>query len=205
MRLGVTSNGEVERAVKTTKSLLKKEKDPTKGLLTYRSTLLACGHLPAEPLIGGKIRTTVPTFHTNLAPNWPDIDKLRQNEAESKDKLRTNLNHRHRPVPLEPLQPGTQVYINDGNTAGTVTGTVASAEETPRSYTVETGRGTVRRNRSHITPVPGDKPEMPSSKKPVSVDKPPTPVKSLPSSCISSRQKRLTKPSLKLKERLGHA
>ena len=155
--------------------------------------------------MGRKIRTTVPTFHTNLAPSWPDIDKLRQKEAESKEKLRTNFNQRHRSVPLEPLQPGTQVSINDGNTAGTVTGTVASAAETPRSYTVETGRGTVRRNRSHITPVPGDKPEMPSSKEPVSVDKPPTPVKSLPSPCISSRQKRLTKPSLRLKESLGLA
>ena len=74
------ANSEVERAVKTTKSLLKKEKDPTKGLLAYRSTPLACGHSPAELLMGRKIRITVPTFHTNLAPSWPDIDKLRHRE-----------------------------------------------------------------------------------------------------------------------------
>ena len=36
------SNGEVQRAVETTKSLLKKEKGPTKGLLAYRSTPPAC-------------------------------------------------------------------------------------------------------------------------------------------------------------------
>ena len=42
------ANNEVERAVKTTKSLLRKEKDPTKGLLAYRSTPLACGHSPEE-------------------------------------------------------------------------------------------------------------------------------------------------------------
>ena len=35
------SNGEAERVVETTKSLLKKEKDPFKGLLAYRSTPLA--------------------------------------------------------------------------------------------------------------------------------------------------------------------
>ena len=35
-------NGEAERVVETTKSLLKKEKDPSKGLLAYRSTPLAC-------------------------------------------------------------------------------------------------------------------------------------------------------------------
>ena len=153
--------------MKTTKSLLKKEKDPTKGLLAYRSTPLACGHSPAELLMGRKIRTTVPTFHINLAPSWPDIDKLRQKEAESKEKLRTNFNQRHRPVPIEPLQPGTQVYIKDGNTAGTV----ASAAVEMESIT--------------HTPVPGDKPEMPSSKEPVSVDKPSTPVKSLSSPCKS--------------------
>ena len=109
-----TKSSEVIRALKTTKSLLKKEKDPTKGLLTYRSTPLACGHSPAELLMGRKIKTTVPTFHTNLASIWPDVDKLRQKEEVSKDKLWINFNQRHRPVPLEPLQPGTQVYINDG-------------------------------------------------------------------------------------------
>ena len=46
------SNGEAERAVETTKSLLKKEKDPTKGLLAYRSTPLACGYSPSELLMG---------------------------------------------------------------------------------------------------------------------------------------------------------
>lgn len=37
------SNGKAERAVETIKSLLRKEKDPTKGLLTYRSNPLAGG------------------------------------------------------------------------------------------------------------------------------------------------------------------
>ena len=35
------SNGEAERVVETTKSLLQKEKDPFEGLLAYRSTPLA--------------------------------------------------------------------------------------------------------------------------------------------------------------------
>ena len=37
------SNSEAEHVVETTSSPLKKEKDPSKGLLAYRSTPLACG------------------------------------------------------------------------------------------------------------------------------------------------------------------
>ena len=40
--------------VKTTKSLPKKDKYPTKGLLTYRSNPLACGYSQAELLRDGK-------------------------------------------------------------------------------------------------------------------------------------------------------
>ena len=74
------SNGEVERAVET-KSLLKKETDPSKGLLAYRSTPLACGYSPSELLMERKVRNTIPTFHANLNPCWPDMDKLGEREA----------------------------------------------------------------------------------------------------------------------------
>ena len=42
------SNGEAERAVRTVKEILKKEKDPAKALLAYRSTPLASGYSPAS-------------------------------------------------------------------------------------------------------------------------------------------------------------
>lgn len=74
------SNGEAERAVET-KSLLKKEKDLSKGLLAYRSTPLACGYSPSELLMERKVRNTIPTFHANLNPCWPDMDRLREREA----------------------------------------------------------------------------------------------------------------------------
>lgn len=61
------------------------------------------------------------------------------------------------------------------------------------------------RNRSHISPVPREKPEMFNTKEPVSIDKPLTPVKSLPSPCVSSWPKRLIKPSVRLQESLGVA
>ena len=202
------SNGEAERAVETTKSLLKKEKDPSKGLLAYRSTPLACGYSPSELLMGRKLRNTIPTFHTVLNPSWPDMDKLREREEGSKETQRLNFNQRHNAIPLRSVQPGTPVHIKDMGT----TGTIARAAETPRSYLVETENSTVRRNRSHVNPIPTNKPASPSVlDKPVSPsvekkqarDKALTPLKQLPSPCLSSRPKRLIRPSLKLQESLG--
>ena len=202
------SNGEVERAVETAKSLLKKEKDPSKGLLAYRSTPLACGYSPSELLMGRKLRTTIPTFHSNLYPSWPDMNVLREREVESKEKQRLSFNRRHNATPLNALQPGTAVHIKESGSAGIVSGTAG----TPRSYVVETDKGTVRRNRSHINPIPPDKLTTTSSSDksptPCGSEKQPqlkveTPVKPLPSPCLLSRPKRIIRPSLKLKESLG--
>ena len=93
------SNGEAEHVVETTKSPLKKEKDPSKGLLSYRSTPLACGYSPSELLMGRKLRNTTLTLHTVLNPSWPDMDKLREREAGSKETGRLNFNHRHNEFP----------------------------------------------------------------------------------------------------------
>ena len=89
------SNGEAEQAVETTESLLKKEKDPSKGLLAYRSTPLACGYSSSEPLMGRKLRNAIPTLHTVLNLSRPDKDKLREREAGSKETQRLNFNQRH--------------------------------------------------------------------------------------------------------------
>ena len=45
------SNGEVERAVRTIKNLLKKAADPHDALLLYCATLLNNGYSPAELLM----------------------------------------------------------------------------------------------------------------------------------------------------------
>ena len=121
------SNGEAERAVETTKSLLKKEKDPSKGLSEYRSTPLGCGSSPSELLMGRKLRNTIPTFHTVLNPSWPDMDKLREREAGSKEPQRLNFNQQHNAIPLRSAQPGTPLQFKDMGT----TGTIAQAAEKP--------------------------------------------------------------------------
>ena len=117
------SNGEVERAVQTAKSILKKEKDQAKALLAYRSTPLACRYSPAQPLMGRNIRSTVPTFPAHL---------------------KTQL-----PAPLGTLSPGTIVYITSHDQPGTV----IKKADAPRSYTIETPTKDIRRNREHLVPL----------------------------------------------------
>ena len=86
--------------MRTVKSLLTKEKDPAKALLAYRSTPLACKFSPAQLLMGRQIRNSVPLFHTQLNPQWPDLDNLRARESMSKWKQETVFNTRHKAKPL---------------------------------------------------------------------------------------------------------
>ena len=86
--------------------------------------------------MGRKLRNTIPTFHAVLNPSWPDMDKLREREAGSKETQRLNFNQRHNAIPLRSVPPGISVHIKDMGT----TGTIAGAAETPRSYLVETLR-----------------------------------------------------------------
>ena len=78
------SNGEVERAVQTAKSILRKSDEPEKALLAYRSTPLRCGYSPSQLLMGRVIRSTLPTFDLKLNPKLPELETLRRREDESK-------------------------------------------------------------------------------------------------------------------------
>ena len=63
------ANGEVERAVRTAKSLLRKNDDIHSALLTYRSTPLQNGLSPSELLMGRRLRTQLPIHPNKLYPN----------------------------------------------------------------------------------------------------------------------------------------
>jgi len=68
------------------KNLLTKERDPAKALLANRSTALACKFSPAQLLMEGQIRNSVPAFHTQLNPQWPDLENMPARESMSKLK-----------------------------------------------------------------------------------------------------------------------
>ncbi|KAK7884427.1 hypothetical protein WMY93_027550 [Mugilogobius chulae] len=145
------SNGEAERAVRTVKSLLQKESDPYLALMAYRATPLSNSHSPAELLMGRKLRTTVPILPSCLKPGWTDITMLREKERRERKKQWRWFNNRHRAHDLTRLNPGDQVWITDMKEEGTVSGRA----DTPRSYLVQTPKGLLRRNRSHLVTLTG--------------------------------------------------
>ncbi|CAB4025773.1 Transposon Ty3-G Gag-Pol poly, partial [Paramuricea clavata] len=137
------ANGEVERAVKTVKNILKKEQDPTKALLAYRSTPLASGYSPAEVLMGRKIKSTIPITLPHLTPQLPNQKLFIEKEEVYRSKQKKNFDNRHKAQPLKPLPPGATVYITDMD----CTGTIIRPSKKPRSYLVDTPTTVVKRNR----------------------------------------------------------
>ena len=142
------ANGEVERAVRTVKALLRKNEDPYPALLAYRSTPLQNGFSPSELLMGRRLRTKVPAMPSVLKPNVQDTDRqrvqLREDEYRSKQQIYHDKRHRARALP--PLTTGEQVWVRDQNREGQILG----AAKQPRSYLVKTEMSTLRRNRSAL-------------------------------------------------------
>lgn len=183
------SNGEAERAVKTIKCLLKKSKDPYMALLAYRSTPLSNGYSPAELLMNRKLRSSLPITPEQLLPQIPDYSQLREKEERAREKQKATFDTRHRSQLLEPLLPGEEVWIADQKTQGTVVRQAA-----PRSYTVETPGGMLRRNRRHLNRSPPEGPtvELPGDQATASVcDQTPTPS---PEGTVQTRSGRLSAP-----------
>ena len=77
------ANQEAERAVRTIKNLLRKEKDPYLALLAYCSTPKKQGYCPAELVTGRLIRTTLPVMTSQLQPKTPDHNCLRRKERQT--------------------------------------------------------------------------------------------------------------------------
>jgi hypothetical protein len=181
----------VERAVKTVKNILKKEQDPTKALLAYRSTPLASGYSPAELLMGRKIKSTIPITLPHLTPQLPNQKLFIEKEEVYRSKQKKNFDNRHGAQPLKPLPPGATVYITDMD----CTGTVIRPSKKPRSYLVDIPATVVRRNRVQLQNIPKD------------IDKKQDEQETTPSLNIhvNSRPNRIKTLSLKARENLGQS
>ena len=144
------ANGEVERAVRTVKALLRKNEELYPALLAYRSTPLQKGFSPSELLMGRRLRTKVPAMPSILKPNVQDTDRqrvqLREDEYRSKQQIYHDKRHQARALPS--LTTGQQVWVRDQNQEGQILG----ATKQPRSYLVKTEMSTLRRNRSALVP-----------------------------------------------------
>jgi hypothetical protein len=143
------ANGEAERAVGTIKGLLKKDGDPYKALLAYRSTPLQTGYSPSQLLMGRILRTSVPTTCEQRRPRIPDLRAVRRCDKKSKTRQKTDFDSRHGARELPPLQPGDLVWMPARQTEGEVQREVA-----PQSYEVEQDEGSIRRNRRDLIRLP---------------------------------------------------
>ncbi|UYV67950.1 hypothetical protein LAZ67_5002584, partial [Cordylochernes scorpioides] len=140
------SNGMAESGVKIAKFILKKNQDPSLGLLEYRSTPLENGYSPAELLMGRKLRTTLPIAPENLNPRLMDSQTLKRKEGRRRKDMKSKYDRRCGAMDMEELSEGDTVWITDMRTWGIV----KQKASTPRSYMVDTPVGTLRRNRFHL-------------------------------------------------------
>ncbi|UYV83981.1 hypothetical protein LAZ67_X000778 [Cordylochernes scorpioides] len=140
------SNGMAEAGVKIAKLILKKNQDPSLGLLEYRSTPLENGYSPAELLMGRKLRTTLPIAPENLNPRLVDSQTLKRKEGRRRKDMKSRYDRRCGATDMEELSEGDTVWITDMR----IWGIVKQKASTPRSYMVDTPVGTVRRNRFHL-------------------------------------------------------
>ena len=139
------SNGEVERAVETIKSLLRKESDPYQALLAYRVTPLSNGYSPCQLLMGRMLRSTLPSTRETRKSSTPNRDSVIDKEERQRKKQKENYNHRYRARELPVLFPGDTVWMSDCREHGIIGSQVGS-----RSYDVTTPNGSFRRNRRNL-------------------------------------------------------
>ena len=161
--------GKQKERGKLRRTCYRREEDPAKALLAYRSTPLQGGKTPSELLFGRQIRCTLPCIPAALQPSWLGIEEWRQEESERKIKQKQNYDLRHRVKELVPFQPGERVWIHDENTPATVKNRAQANK--PRSYLVEASGSILRRNWSALQPYADE--SLSSDEKPsTSDDKP---------------------------------
>ncbi|UYV62382.1 K02A2.6-like, partial [Cordylochernes scorpioides] len=140
------SNGMAEAGVKIAKLILKKNQDPSLGLLEYRSTPLENGYSPGELLMGRKLRTTLPIAPENLNPRLADSQTLKRKEGRRRKDMKSRYDRRCGATDMEELSEGDTVWITDMR----IWGIVKQKASTPRSYMVDTPVGNLRQNRFHL-------------------------------------------------------
>ncbi|ELU07998.1 hypothetical protein CAPTEDRAFT_213713 [Capitella teleta] len=104
---------------------------------------------PAELLMGRRITTSLPYHDTPI----PLDEENRQHLQEKRESQKINHDQRAGPE-LPPLHAGQAVSMMDTRTGTWEDGSVKKLTSKPRSYIVETPRGTLLRNRKHMREAP---------------------------------------------------
>ena len=100
--------------------------------------------------MSSNFRTTVAVITGQLKPSVIDCQRFRDKDENNKKKQKRNFDSHHSVQELPILNVGSQVWIPDLQTKGTVQKDVLT-----RSYTENTERGAgVRRNRRRLNHLP---------------------------------------------------
>ena len=148
------SNGLSERAVQTVKRLLQKSKesnlDPHLAMLCLRSTPLSHDlPSPAELLNSRTYQTNLPAVSSQFSSANGDLNAKLQNQQ---DQQKAPYDKSSKSLPRLPPQSHVRLFdpVNKVWQPGIIQ---SAASTTPRSYMVETEKGSVlRRNRKHLRP-----------------------------------------------------
>ena len=145
------SNGLAEKSVQTVKRLFLKakadHKDPYLSLLEHRNTPLEEGLSPAQLLKSRRLRSVLPSTHTQLQPQTVDISKFRQKLIHTCEKQKCGFDKGVHSLKSLALGGTVRIKYNDGLWKPAV----VSDKHDIRSFTVETPRGgSYRRNRCHL-------------------------------------------------------
>ena len=150
------ANGEAERMIQTVKKLWRKNKDKNKALLDYRSTPLPGLEMsPAQLLMGRRLRNGLPISKEMLKPAGYNQQAITNYLERAKELQKTHYDRRAGRE-LEEIAPGTRVWLQPQEQKREwQPATVIGNHESPRSYVVETDKGSrLRRNRRHLRVCP---------------------------------------------------
>lgn len=139
------ANGEAEAAVKTVKSLWRKNKYKKKALLEYRASPFPGIDLsPSQLSTGRRLRTTLPIARSPLEPETHNTQRIKARMKHSKDKRK----YRQGTKELPPLRSGDHVRVKlEPGLKEWRAATVVQKHALPRSYVVDMGGQRIRRNR----------------------------------------------------------
>ncbi len=149
------SNGLAENAVKQAKQIL--EKTRRDGSDVYMN-LLNVRNVPRDNTLGSPAqrlmsRVTRNAIYTHSSLLKPKTMKPRLvNKQLKKKRSQQKLYYDKQSIPLQPLTPNQTVRIQTKK-GYDPTGTVTKILSQPRSYEVNIGSKTIRRNRRHLIPV----------------------------------------------------
>ena len=147
------SNGKAESAVKIVKNVFKKaisdDKDPWLALLDYRNTPTeGVNSSPAQRLFSRRTRTLLPVTSNLLHPKV--VDGVEEKLQLKRQRAKAHYDKKAKVLP--DLEVGEEVRVQGQRNTNTWTTGTCVQKLSDRSYLVNTGGQTVRRNREVLRP-----------------------------------------------------